>query len=58
MFLPGAAGRLLPPAVHGWPHGFQVALLVVEPAMRPLHFRPAGSDERAPAQVKIIKGAE
>ncbi|MFE5680201.1 DUF4345 domain-containing protein [Streptomyces erythrochromogenes] len=58
VFLLGAAGRLLSLAVHGWPHGFQVGLLVVELVMPPLYFWLAGADERAHAQVKIIKGAE
>ncbi|MFG2874673.1 DUF4345 domain-containing protein [Streptomyces sp. NPDC048337] len=47
MFPPGAAGRLLSRAVHGWPHGFQVALTVVELVIPPLYFRPADADEKA-----------
>ncbi|RSS88888.1 DUF4345 domain-containing protein [Streptomyces sp. WAC05950] len=58
VLLLGAAGRLLSLAVHGWPHGFQVGLLVVELVLPPLYFLLAGADERARPPIKIINGAE
>ncbi|MFD9106407.1 DUF4345 domain-containing protein [Streptomyces virginiae] len=58
VLLLGAAGRLLSLAVHGWPHGFQVGLLVVELVLPPLYFLLAGADERAHRPTKIINGAE
>ncbi|MFD8014772.1 DUF4345 domain-containing protein [Streptomyces sp. NPDC058955] len=47
VFLLGAAGRLLSLAVHGWPHGFQIALTAVELALPPVLFRLADAEERA-----------
>ncbi|WP_329377903.1 DUF4345 domain-containing protein [Streptomyces sp. NBC_01351] len=47
VFLLGAAGRLLSLAVHGWPHGFQVVLTVIELVMPPLYFWLADADEKA-----------
>ncbi|MFF8263812.1 hypothetical protein [Streptomyces virginiae] len=44
--------------MHGWPHGFQVGLLVVELALPPLYFLLAGADKEDRPPVKIIKGAE
>ncbi|KOU33734.1 hypothetical protein ADK53_17985 [Streptomyces sp. WM6373] len=58
VLLLGAAGRLLSLAVHGWPHGFQVGLLVIELVLPPLYFLLADADERAHPPVKIINGAE
>ncbi|MEU6896252.1 hypothetical protein ABZ934_31810 [Streptomyces sp. NPDC046557] len=34
-------------AVEGWPHGFQVALMVVELTLSPVYFWPAETDEKA-----------
>ncbi|MFF7177334.1 DUF4345 family protein [Streptomyces sp. NPDC008121] len=47
VLLLGAAGRLLSLAVHGWPHGFQVALTVIELALPPVFFWLAEAEERA-----------
>ncbi|MFF2007760.1 DUF4345 domain-containing protein [Streptomyces sp. NPDC058195] len=47
VFLLGGVGRLLSLAVHGWPHGFQVALAVIELGLPPLFFWLADADERA-----------
>lgn len=49
VFLLGAAGRLISLAVAGRPHGFQVALTVLELVLPPLYFWLAGADERAHA---------
>ncbi|MFE2170738.1 DUF4345 domain-containing protein [Streptomyces sp. NPDC059447] len=49
VFLLGAAGRLLSLAVHGWPHGFQVVLMVVELVLPPVYFWLADADEKAAA---------
>ncbi|MGK5628182.1 DUF4345 domain-containing protein [Streptomyces sp. URMC 123] len=45
VFLLGALGRLLSLAVHGWPHGFQVALTVLELVLPPVFFWLADADE-------------
>ncbi|SCL45184.1 protein of unknown function [Micromonospora citrea] len=47
VFLLGALGRLLSLAVHGWPHGFQVALAVVELLLPPLFLWLAHAEEKA-----------
>ncbi len=47
VFLLGGAGRLLSVAVHGWPHGFQIALTVIELALPPVFFWLATADEDA-----------
>lgn len=47
VFLLGGVGRLLSVAVHGLPHGFQIALTVVELALPPVFFWLATADERA-----------
>ncbi|CAM5636074.1 hypothetical protein SAVIM338S_06151 [Streptomyces avidinii] len=52
VFLLGAAGRLLSLAVHGWPHGFQVALTAIELVMPPLYFWLADADEKAHAAAR------
>ncbi|MCX4546152.1 DUF4345 domain-containing protein [Streptomyces sp. NBC_01565] len=53
VFLLGAAGRLLSLAVHGWPHGFQVALTVLELALPPLYFWLADADEKAQRDARL-----
>ncbi|NML51730.1 DUF4345 domain-containing protein [Streptomyces sp. R302] len=45
VFLLGGAGRLLSLAMHGWPHGFQIALTVIELALPPVFFWLATADE-------------
>ncbi|MEV6204556.1 DUF4345 domain-containing protein [Streptomyces sp. NPDC051771] len=47
VFLLGGVGRLLSVAVHGRPHGFQIALTVIELALPPVFFWLATADERA-----------
>ncbi|MFJ8209061.1 DUF4345 domain-containing protein [Streptomyces sp. NPDC096033] len=47
VFLLGALGRLLSIAVHGWPHGFQVALGALELVLSPLFLWLADAEERA-----------
>ncbi|NLU66273.1 DUF4345 domain-containing protein [Streptomyces sp. HNM0574] len=49
VFALGALGRLLSLAVHGWPHGFQIALTVLEVVLSPLLFWLADADEKADA---------
>ncbi|MGW4894020.1 DUF4345 domain-containing protein [Kitasatospora sp. NPDC004240] len=50
-FALGAAGRLLSLAAEGRPHGFQVALTVLELALPPVYFWLADADEKAAARV-------
>ncbi|APE23717.1 MULTISPECIES: DUF4345 domain-containing protein [Streptomyces] len=47
VFLLGGAGRLLSLAAHGRPHGFQIALTVIELALPPVFFWLANAEERA-----------
>ncbi len=53
VFLLGAAGRLLSLALYGWPHGFQVALTVLELVLPPLYFWLADADEKAHHAARI-----
>ncbi|MFD5323451.1 DUF4345 domain-containing protein [Streptomyces sp. NPDC127092] len=46
VFLLGGVGRLLSLAVHGWPHGFQVALTAVELVLPPVFFWLSDAEER------------
>ncbi|MFI0975907.1 DUF4345 domain-containing protein [Streptomyces sp. NPDC021093] len=46
IFLLGAAGRLLSLAAVGWPHPFQIVLLVIELALPPVYFWLATADEK------------
>lgn len=46
VFLLGAVGRLISLAVHGWPHGFQIALTVIELVLPPVLFWLADAEER------------
>ena len=48
VFLLGGVGRLLSLAVHGLPHGFQIALTVLELGLPSVFFLLAGADERIP----------
>ncbi|MFI6848388.1 DUF4345 domain-containing protein [Kitasatospora sp. NBC_00085] len=50
VFLLGALGRVLSIAVEGWPHGFQVGLMVLELALSALYFWLADADEKALAR--------
>ncbi|MFJ2866702.1 DUF4345 domain-containing protein [Kitasatospora sp. NPDC087314] len=47
VFLLGGLGRVLSIAAAGWPHGFQVVLMVIELALPPVYFALASADERA-----------
>ncbi|WP_031003507.1 DUF4345 domain-containing protein [Streptomyces sp. NRRL F-5727] len=47
VFLLGGVSRLASLAVHGWPHGFQIALTVIELALPPVYFWLADADERS-----------
>ncbi|MFJ6717359.1 MULTISPECIES: DUF4345 domain-containing protein [unclassified Streptomyces] len=47
VFLLGGLARVLSIAVAGWPHGFQVALMVVELTLSPVYFWLADADEEA-----------
>ncbi|MFJ3926266.1 DUF4345 domain-containing protein [Streptomyces sp. NPDC090022] len=49
VLLLGGVGRLISLAVHGWPHGFQIALTVIELVMPPVYFWLADAEERAAA---------
>ncbi|MFJ9576526.1 DUF4345 domain-containing protein [Streptomyces sp. NPDC101191] len=46
VFLLGGVGRLISLAVHGEPHGFQIALTVIELALPPVFFWLADAEER------------
>ncbi|MFC9129060.1 DUF4345 domain-containing protein [Streptomyces sp. NPDC057099] len=50
VFLLGGVGRLLSLAVHGRPHGFQIALTVIELVLPPFLFWLADAEERAAEQ--------
>ncbi|MFG3345858.1 DUF4345 domain-containing protein [Streptomyces sp. NPDC048018] len=47
VFLLGGVGRLISLAVEGEPHGFQIALTVIELVLPPAFFLLAGAEERA-----------
>ncbi|MFF1557010.1 DUF4345 domain-containing protein [Streptomyces sp. NPDC058279] len=47
VFLLGGLARVLSIAVAGWPHAFQVVLMVVELALSPVYFWLADADEKA-----------
>jgi hypothetical protein len=47
VFLLGGLGRVLAIVVDGWPHGFQVVLMVIELGLSPVYFWLADADERA-----------
>ncbi|MGW6915816.1 DUF4345 domain-containing protein [Kitasatospora sp. NPDC054939] len=56
-FALGAAGRLFSLAVEGRPHGFQIALTVLELALPPVYFWLADADEKAAARATRAGGA-
>ncbi|MER6300303.1 DUF4345 domain-containing protein [Kitasatospora sp. NPDC001539] len=47
VFLLGGLSRVLSIAADGWPHGFQVVLMVIELVLSPVYFLLADADERA-----------
>ncbi|MEV0321503.1 DUF4345 domain-containing protein [Streptomyces sp. NPDC050658] len=57
VFLLGALGRVLSIAVHGWPHGFQTGLAVLELTLSPLLFWLADADEKSPADQTWVRQA-
>ncbi|MFD0147141.1 MULTISPECIES: DUF4345 domain-containing protein [unclassified Streptomyces] len=58
VFLLGGVGRLLSLAVHGRPHGFQIALTVIELGLPPVLFLLAGAEERAARTARDAVPAE
>jgi hypothetical protein len=53
----GGIGRVISVAWYGWPHGFQVALAVVELTVPLVYFWLAPADEKARGQVSSAAGS-